>query len=80
MPWRDGSVPVVKLDHATGDIDGFEVSSGRKTPSAASFSKFGMRPSRMNLVVRPGSMPSIPTMMTRFACACLNGSPTRSQR
>jgi hypothetical protein len=80
MPCCDGSVPVVNVDHATGDIDGCDVSSGRNTPLEANFSKFGMRPSRMNLVASPGSMPSMPMMMTRVARACLKGFPTRSQR
>ena len=76
----DASVPVVKEDQATGDMEGFDVSSVRKTPRSAIFTKFGMRPSRMNFVASPGSMPSSPRMTTRFACACLNGFPTRSQR
>src|SRR5689334_4511189 len=80
MPWLDGSVPVVNVDQATGDIEGCDVSSARNTPRSASFSKFGSRPSRMNLVASPGSMPSMPTMTTRVACACLNGFPTRSHR
>ena len=55
----------------TGDIEGTLVSSGRKTPFSASFSKFGMRPSRMNFVTRPGSMPSRPRITTRRARARL---------
>jgi hypothetical protein len=34
----------VNDDHATGDIDGFDVSRGRKTPRSASFVKFGQPP------------------------------------
>ena len=41
MPCRLGSTPVEKVDQATGDIDGFDVSSGRNTPCSASRWKFG---------------------------------------
>ncbi len=65
------STPVAKVDQATGDMEGTLVSSGRKTPRSASFWKFGMRPSRMNFVSRPGSMPSRPRITTRLARAFL---------
>ena len=54
MPWRLASTPVVKVDQATGDIDGFAVSSGRNTPFSASFAKFGSRPSCMSFVREAG--------------------------
>jgi hypothetical protein len=80
MPWLEGSVPVAKVDQATGDMEGFEVSSARKTPRSASREKLGKRPSLMSLVAMPGSIPSRPRMTTRFTCAFRKGFPTRIQR
>jgi hypothetical protein len=57
MQWRLASTPVANVDHATGDIDGTLVSSGRNTPFSASLLKFGIRPSSMNFVARPGVEP-----------------------
>ena len=53
MPCWLASTPVANVDQATGEIDGSVVSSGRKTPCAASFSKFGSRPSRHELAGEP---------------------------
>jgi hypothetical protein len=80
MLWRLASTPVEKVDHATGDMEGLLVSSFRNTPRSANFWKFGMRPSRMNFVARPGSIPSRPRITTLFASAFLYGLPTRMSR
>ena len=80
MQWRLASTPVANVDHATGDIDGTLVSSGRNTPRSASFAKLGIRPSSMNLVVSPGSSPSRPRITTRLLCAFLYGLPTAIAR
>jgi hypothetical protein len=71
MQWRLASTPVANVDHATGDIEGTLVSSGRKTPCSASFWKLGRRPSRMSFVVMPGSIPSKPRITTFLAIAAL---------
>ena len=56
-------------DHATGDIDGVEVSRGRKVPSCAMAEKFGIFPSDMNFWQTSGSIPSMPTMTARLTLA-----------
>ena len=71
MQWRLASTPVANVDHATGDIEGTLVSSGRNTPRSASLEKLGIRPSSMNLVARPGSRPSRPRITTRLLIAFL---------
>jgi hypothetical protein len=69
MLWRDASTPVAKVDHATGEIDGQAVRSEWKHPSSASFDRLGIRPSLMYFRARPGSKPSSPSTITRFARA-----------
>jgi hypothetical protein len=69
MLWRDASVPVAKVDHATGEIDGQAVASGAKLPSAASLARFGRRPASMYSLALRGSKPSSPTTTTRLTLA-----------
>ena len=69
MPWPPGSIPVMKVDHATGLSGGMLVASGANPPSEASRAKFGSRPSSMCVCSRPWSMPSIPSTMTFLSLA-----------
>src|SRR4029450_1527286 len=60
-----GFTPVAKLAQATGDSDGWVVSSFENVPESASLFRFGSLPSSMNFRARVGSMPSKPMMKTR---------------
>ena len=69
-----GFTPVAKLAQATGDSEGWVVSSLEKAPSSPSFCRFGSLPSPMNFPTRVGSMPSKP-MTNTFCLARLTGLP-----
>src|SRR5262245_12225038 len=63
-----GFTPVAKLDQATGDSDGWVVSSFLKVPASASFLRFGSLPSSMYFRESVGSIPSKPITNT-LRCA-----------
>jgi hypothetical protein len=60
-----GFTPVAKLAQATGDSEGWVVSSFAKVPVSDSFFRLGSLPSSMNLRASVGSMPSKPMTNTR---------------
>ena len=81
MPWRLASTPVAKVDQATGEIDGFEVSSGRNTPCSASFCEV-RQPALAHQLGREARVHAVEAEHDDApgACACLNGLPTRIAR
>src|ERR1700733_5697300 len=64
MPCPPAFIPVMTFDHATGLCGGMLVVNFLNEPSCASLAKFGILPSAMNLVRRPGSMPSTPSTIS----------------
>ena len=61
-----GFTPVAKLDHATGDSEGWVVSSFVNVPVSESRFRFGSLPSSMYCRTSVGSMPSKPRTKTRW--------------
>ena len=61
-----GLTPVWNVDHATGEIGGTVVPSGRKQPWSRSAARWGSLPSSSIFSVRPWSMPSRPRITTRL--------------
>ena len=64
-----GFTPVWKVDHATGEMGGLVVCSGRKVPWSRSRARCGSLPSFMYLVASSGSIPSSPSTTSRFTFA-----------
>ena len=77
MPCPPASMPVIKLDQATGLCGGMLVPSSRNEPCSASFEKFGIFPSAMNCFKSRGSMPSMPRMMS--FCSPFQGGVRRHE-
>ena len=74
-----GFTPVAKLAQATGDSEGWVVSRVEKTPSSASFWRFGSLPSARYFLDSVGSMPSKPMTKT-FCLARRAGLPPSGPR
>lgn len=71
IPCPPGSIPVMKLDHATGLCGGRLVRSRRKSPSFRNLWKEGSFPCSMKSCKTAGSIPSKPSMMI-FRRVCLH--------
>ena len=80
MLWREASTPVENDDQATGDMEGYEVCSGEKPPSAAKAFMLGMRPSSMKRWASCGSMPSKPMMTRRLVSPLILPAPVSTRR
>ncbi len=67
MPCPPGSIPVMKVDQATGLSGGMVVCSGLKSPVSIKRLKLGSSPSSTNCCSSTGSSPSTPSTSTFFA-------------
>src|SRR5579864_8914801 len=78
MPWPSGSIPVMKVDHATGLCGGVVVCSGLKSPWRRSRARLGS--ALQCCWTNCGSIPSTPRTMTRGPLAWLGETPQPAAR